>query len=167
VMPNLPGKIGKGMSCLCKGKFAGNVDLKFAKKIFDLLGETLILKEDKMNAVTALSGSGPGFLYSLVAGKSLNEAKKFAANDFMPVLEKCAGSLGFTKAQAKVLSETTVLGSIEFLEKSGLSAKDLTMQVASKGGTTQAGLNELKGNIKFLPKAVKAAAKRAKELSRR
>ena len=167
VMPNLPAKIGKGMSCLCKGKFAITADLKFAKKILNLLGETLILDESMMDKATAVSGSGPGFLYSLISGKSLEEAKKCAKRDFLHSLVIVSSAIGFTPMQARVLAKTTTLGSIEFLEKSGLLADDLLKQVASKGGTTEAGLKELKGNIKFLPKAIKAAVKRAKELSRK
>jgi pyrroline-5-carboxylate reductase len=167
VMPNLPAKIGKGMSCLCKGKFAKPSDLKFAKKIFDLLGETLILDENMMDKATATSGSGPGFLYSLISRKSLKEAKEYAKNEFFPVFATTTGTLRFTKLQARKIAKVTTSGSIEFLEKTGLSAEDLAKQVASRGGTTEAGLKELKGNVKFLPKAVKAALKRAKELSRR
>jgi len=166
-MPNLPAKIGKGMSCLCKGKFAKPSDLKFAKEIFALLGETLILDENMMDKATATSGSGPGFLYSLISKKSLKEAKKYAKNEFLPVFATTTGTLRFTKLQARKIAEVTTLGSIEFLEKTGLSAEDLVKQVASRGGTTEAGLKKLKGNVKFLPKAVAAAFKRAKELSGR
>jgi len=167
VMPNLPAKIGKGMSCLCKGKFAKPNDLSFAEKIFDLLGETLILKEDMMNAATAVSGSGPGFLYGLLAGKNHKEVKKYAQSEFLPVFAHTASTIGFNQMQAKKITKATISGSIKFLEVCGSSAEELVKQVASKGGTTEAGLKELKGNVKNLPKAIKAAVKKAKELSRR
>jgi pyrroline-5-carboxylate reductase len=167
VMPNLPAKIGRGMSCLAKGRFAGKADLIFAKKIFDFIGDTLILKESMINATTADSGSGPGFLFSLVSGKTLKEAKKFARTDFIPALINAGIDIGFRPQEAQLLAKATATGSLVLLEESGLSAEDLVKQVASKGGTTEAGLKKLKGNIKFLSKAVKAALKRAKELSRR
>lgn len=65
-MPNLPVKVGKGISCLCKGKFARGTDLKFSEEIFKKLGKTLVLKENMMDAATAISGSGPGFLCGLI-----------------------------------------------------------------------------------------------------
>jgi len=167
VMPNLPAKIGKGMSCLAKGKFASKTDLIFAKRIFDFIGSTLILKESMINAATADSGSGPGFLFSLVSGKSLKEAKKFARTDFVPALTSAGVDIGFRFQEAQLLAKATAMGSLALLEESGLLAEDLVKQVASKGGTTEAGLKKLKRNIKFLSRAVEAALKRAKELSRR
>jgi pyrroline-5-carboxylate reductase len=166
VMPNLPAKISKGMTCLCKGAFAGKADLQFARKIFNLVGETLIIDERMMDKATAVSGSGPGFLYSLIIGKKREEAKKYARLEFLPVFTATANTLHFKPLQARKLAKITTFGSIDFFLKSKLRAEDLVKQVASKGGTTEAGLNELKGNIKFLPKAVKAAVRRAKELSR-
>ncbi|MFA5008860.1 MAG: pyrroline-5-carboxylate reductase [Candidatus Omnitrophota bacterium] len=167
VMPNLPAKIGKGMSCLSKGKFASKTDLNFAEKIFGFIGNTLVLKESMMNAATADSGSGPGFLFSLISGKSLKEAREFARTDFIPRLLNAGVDVGFKPQEAQLLATATTAGSLVLLGKSNLSAEDLVKRVASKGGTTEAGLKELKGNVKNLPKAVKAALKRAKELSRR
>ncbi|MCK9573203.1 MAG: pyrroline-5-carboxylate reductase [Candidatus Omnitrophica bacterium] len=167
VMPNLPAKIGKGMSCLCKGKFANNSDLKFAKKIFDFIGDTLVLNENMMDAATADSGSGPGFICQLVSGKSLKEAKKIAQIELVPLMLDAGMDIGFKRGQAELLAVATTAGTMALLEKSNISAENLLKQVASKGGTTEAGLKVLKGNKKFLSKAFKAALKRAKELSRR
>lgn len=162
-MPNLPAQIGKGMICLCKGRYAGKAELDFARELFGNLGLTLNVKEGLMNAVTAVSGSGPGYLYKLLQGKRKREWEECSINDFLPKLSLAAQKIGFTLRQAKALAKTTVLGSIALLKASGLSPKELCLKVASKGGTTEAGLNVLsKGGT--LEEAVKAALKRAGEL---
>ena len=165
VMPNMPAKIGKGMSCLCKGKVATEDDLNFVKQLFDNLGETLILNEDMMDAATAISGSGPGYLYYLSENKSMDEIKKFANEVFISSLRASAESIGFSLKQADILARTTVLGGIALIEQTKLAPSELKKQIASKGGTTEAGLEVLhKGGS--LKDAVRAALKRAKELSR-
>ncbi|HOX54424.1 MAG: pyrroline-5-carboxylate reductase [Candidatus Omnitrophica bacterium] len=165
VMPNMPAKIGKGMSCLAKGKFASDEDLDFAKFVFDQLGETLILKEDMIDAATAISGSGPGYFYDLSEGKDLKEIKDYE-QDFVTKLISSAESIGFSKLEAEVLAKVTAEGSIAYLEKAKLSPQEAKKQVVSKGGTTEAALEVLhKGGS--LEAAVKAALKRAKELSKK
>jgi len=165
VMPNMPAKIGKGMSCLCKGKFATEDDLNFTKQLFANLGETLVLNEDMMDAATAISGSGPGYFYDLVQDKNIEEIAKFAMDSFIPSLTDSAENIGFAPEQAKVLAEATTQGSISLLKEARLSPSELKKQIASKGGTTEAGLEALRkgGSLKD---AVRAALKRAKELSR-
>ncbi|MDP2940198.1 MAG: pyrroline-5-carboxylate reductase [Candidatus Omnitrophota bacterium] len=165
VMPNLPAKIGLGMTCLCKGKLSTNEELNFTKELFSMIGETLILNEDMMDEATAISGSGPGFLYDLSENKGLDEIKKFAEDIFIPSLVSAAVSIGFSLEQAMILAKTTTKGSIILLKKTKLSPLELKKQVASKGGTTEAGLEILhKGGS--LEEAVKAALKRSKELAR-
>lgn len=165
VMPNMPAKIGKGMSCLCKGQFTSEEDLGFAKSLFDNLGETLVLNEDMMDAATAISGSGPGYLYDWAEGKDLKEIKNYAAT-FTTTLTTSAESIGFSQLQAEILAKITTEGSIAYLEKTKLSAPEAKKQVVSKGGTTEAALEVLhKGGS--LGEAVKEALKRAKELSKK
>jgi len=166
VMPNMPAKIGMGMTCLCKGKFATDEDLNFAKEIFDNLGQTLIIEEDMMDAATAISGSGPGFLFYSREDKNLEEFKDFAQNVFMPSLTASAEKNGFSHEQAVLLVTATTQGSIVYLEKSNLLPSELIKQVASKGGTTEAGLKVLfvGGSLED---AVKEARKRAEELSKK
>lgn len=166
VMPNMPVKVNAGITCLSKGKFAGEEDLDFVKNLFGCLGTTLIIEEKLMNADTAISGSGPGFLYDWGEGKTIEEIKKYAENIFIPSLIASAEKQGFSQQQAKILAESTARGSIAVLEKTKLPAGELKQQVASKGGTTEAGLEVLhKGGT--LEDAVKAAVKRAEELSKR
>ncbi len=165
VMPNLPAKIGKGMACLCKGNFSTEEDLNFAQKLFGKFGQSLIIEEKLIDAATAVSGSGPGYFYYLIEGKGQNEIKKFGQDFFIPALSASAEKIGFSKEQAKILAEATAEGSLAFLESVHISPAGLAKQVASKGGTTEAGLEVLnKGGS--LEDAVKAALKRAKELSK-
>ncbi|MDD5432199.1 MAG: pyrroline-5-carboxylate reductase [Candidatus Omnitrophica bacterium] len=166
VMPNMPAKIGSGMTCLSKGSFATQEDIDFAENLFDYLGETLQIGEELMNAATAVSGSGPGFLCDLIDGKTLEEMKDFAENSFVPSLTASAISLGFTPEQAKILASVTSEGTIKIIEDTHASPKEIEKQVTSKNGTTEAGLKELKHDFKNLDAAAKAAAKRAEELSK-
>jgi pyrroline-5-carboxylate reductase len=167
VMPNLPAKIGEAVSCLCKGRSAQDDDLKFAEGLFRKVGETLIIDEGMMSAATAVSGSGPGFLCDLVAGDSLRQIEDFTRRHFIPVMASTASSLGFSPVQAKILAEKTGEGTVKFLKAEKLSPEELKERVASKGGTTEAGLKVLLGDIKNLEAAVSAARKRAEELSKK
>ena len=63
VMPNIGAKIAKAESSLCQGKYAQAQDLNFAREIFDCIGKTWVIKEEMMNAATAISGSGPAYIY--------------------------------------------------------------------------------------------------------
>jgi len=170
-MPNLPAKIGEGMICLSKGKYATEADLDFAQKLFKHLGDTMKLDEEKMDAATAVAGSGPGFFYKLIQIENIDpnnmtEIYKFATHEFIPACTASATSIGFSVAQAKVLAVSTTNGTIDLLKSSGLTPKQLEKAVKSKKGTTEAGLSKLRG-IDSLKQAIKAAFKRAKELSRK
>lgn len=166
VMPNLPAKVGKGMICICKGESATREDLNFTWQLFRNLGEFLVLNENMMDAATAISGSGPGYLYDWGEGRNIEEIKKYTKDVFIPSLTLAASAIGFTLEQAKLLARATGEGSIIFLSNSGLLPQEIKKQVASKGGTTEAGLEVLhRGGS--LEEAVKAALKRAKELSRK
>lgn len=165
VMPNLAARIGEGVICLCKGNSATDDDLNFSQELFRKLGSTLVIGEDMMDAATAVSGSGPGFLYYLCEGKSSEEAKNYARDIFIPALARAARNLGFSPEQAEILAKGTAEGGIAFMEKSGQSPDELKKMVASKGGTTEAGLEVLQG-AGTLEDAVKAAFLRSKELSR-
>lgn len=167
VMPNLPAKVEKGMSCLCKGRFASDEDLELAEELFKRVGETLAINENMMDAATAVSGSGPGFFFSLAQGKDIKEVQEFGKNVFTPKLAEAAEVVGFDRSQAHTLASTTTAGSIALMVSTNLSAKALCLRVTSKKGTTEAGLQVLNHNIENLIEAVEAAVKRAEELSKR
>ena len=167
VMPNLPARIKQGMTCLCKGRFADEEDLRLAEELFGKVGKTLIIIEDLMDAATAVAGSGPGFFCDLVEGKSLEQIKDFSKQYFIPSLIATATNLAFTPAQAKILAETTGGGTVQYLIKEKITPAEVKKQVASKGGTTEAGLKELHHDIKNLEKAVKAALKKSRAIIQR
>jgi pyrroline-5-carboxylate reductase len=150
-MPNLPAQIGQGVTALCKGSFAKAADLSLAKDVFNRVGTTLVVGEKYINAVTAVSGSGPAYVFH-----------------FVEVFLAGAQAVGFSASQAKDLVFQTLRGSLGQLERSSDDASTLRKKVTSKGGTTQAALNVFhKANFeKTFARALKAAKKRAKELSK-
>ncbi len=150
VMPNNPCLIGEGISALCGGRFAQEKDMKTAEKIFSSVGDTIRVEEKYMNAVTALSGSGPAFVY---------EAIDALADGGMEA--------GLPKDLSVRLALKTALGSIKTVIKTKRSPEELKNMVASPGGTTVAGLRALdEGNFKgALKKAVVKASARAREIS--
>jgi pyrroline-5-carboxylate reductase len=165
-MPNLPAKIGMGMICLCKGRYALETDLSYSRELFDLLGKTLVFDESMMDAVTAVSGSGPGFFFGLIEDKPESEWPVYATNIFTPLLIEAAREIGFNQQQAQTLAVATAEGSLALLRQTESTPEALRIQVTSKGGTTEAGLKVL-SQTHSLVEAVKAAAQRATEIAKR
>jgi len=165
-MPNLPAKVGQGMITLCKGKCTQDNDLNLANELFSMLGRTLIISESKMDSATAVSGSGPGFFFSLIQPLPQSAWIEFGNNIFTPALISAAKQVGFSEQEAMILASATTNGSIALVTAPGSSPESLRIQITSKGGTTEAGLIKLQGDIENLAEAVKAAVKRAKELSK-
>ena len=162
-MPNMPAEIGEGISCLSKGKFSDDKDLDLAWHILSCIGEVLILSDEKMmDAATAISGSGPAYFCYFIKDKSNIEIKK---NEFIRQLSEAAMGIDFDKNTAQRLSRVTVKGTVSLLRELNLSCEDIIRKVASKGGTTEAALAVL-GRSGSLERAVRAALKRAKELSK-
>jgi len=150
-MPNMPALIGEGITGICAGKYAKGADLKLAESLLGSIGQTVIVNESMLDAVTAVSGSGPAYVFLFVE-QWINAAVK----------------LGFNQAQAKQLVYKTLLGSAHLLEKSQFDAGELRVKVTSKGGTTQAALDVFsKRKFDLLMKdALVAAKKRAKQLAK-
>jgi pyrroline-5-carboxylate reductase len=167
VMPNLGVKIGESVSCICKGGFATEDDLLFVNELFNYIGFTKDVPEEMMDAATAISGSGPGYIFDFIEKNSLdpNNFPEHARHDIMRRLERAAEAVGFSHEDAAFLSANTANSCINMLKIIKLSAGELKKQVASKGGTTEAGLLVLdKGGT--WEEAAQAALKRAKELSK-
>ncbi len=168
-MPNMPAKIGKGITCLCKGKFAKDDDLSLAREIFQSLGITLILDEDMMNEATAISGSGPGYVFDWIENRKIDINNKAALErfreEFVVLLTGAAVGIGFMPRDATKLAQATVDGSISLLKQSDSSVQELKKQIVSKGGTTEAALEVLhRGG--YLGEAVKAAVLKARKLAK-
>lgn len=151
VMPNTPMLVGAGMSALCGGRHATTEDLAVAERIFQTGGKTIRVEERLMDAVTAVSGSGPAYVFYLC--------------------EAMAGAgekLGLSKADAALLARQTVVGAARLLAESTDTAAELRRKVTSPGGTTQAAITTLeeRGLMGVLAEAIAAAERRGKELSK-
>jgi len=166
VMPNLPAKVGKGMSCIARGKKVAQPDLTLAEGIFKKVGQVLVIDESLMNAATAISGSGPGFFFDQVIGKSVHEAENYGKHNFTPQLIEAARAVGFhDNRQAVTLANATTAGALELLRQTKIAAEVLRDQVTSKGGTTEAGLKALHETDSLI-EAARAALARAQELAK-
>ena len=150
VMPNMPAVVGKGISAVSCGKYATRRDFKIAFSVFSALGEVIEVKEKMIDAVTAVSGSGPAYYFL-----------------FTYLLAKAAEASGLEKSIALKLARATFIGAAEVLKSSKLSTEELVKKVASKGGTTEAALEVFKQKKleAIIKKAVKQAAHRSKNLT--
>jgi pyrroline-5-carboxylate reductase len=171
VMPNIAVIIGEGVTCLAKGRHATDDDLNFAKDLFSYMGKTGIIAESKMEMVTAASGSGPAFCFEFGRIKNIDsnnkdEIIKFVQNEFVPRLNKILKDDGFSAEEAEFLSASTGNSCISLVVKTKIPTADLIKQITSKGGTTQAGLEEL-ARSGSLEEAIKAAKNRAQKLSKK
>lgn len=150
IMPNMAAFVNKSISVLCYDDYATSEDKAFAKGIFMSIGDIVETEEPHMDAITAISGSGPAYFFYLTE-----------------ILEKTAIQMGIGRNSAKQLAVKTALGSAELLKRGGSDAEELRKRVTSKGGTTEAAFRfftEKKlGDV--LQEGIKEAAKRAKELS--
>ena len=149
-MPNIPLIAGKGVVTLCLGASAGSGDVEVARRLFP--GATVLeVKEELMDATTAVSGSGPAYFFA-----------------FVEALAVAAEAQGFERTTAYALAAGTFTGAAALLEQSAVDAAELRRRVTSPGGTTAAALKvfeegELAG---LVGRAVAAATRRGRELSR-
>ncbi|MCL1972912.1 MAG: pyrroline-5-carboxylate reductase [Endomicrobia bacterium] len=150
-MPNTPIAVGLGATALCSGKFADTEDLQSAKFIFGAMGISRLMSEDKIDAVTALSGSGPAYVFYLCE-----------------LMQNAGEELGLDKMNARDFAVQTVFGAGKMLAEAGADAAVLRQNVTSPNGTTQAALKYFKSqNLSdIVLKAMEQAAQRSKELSK-
>ncbi len=149
IMPNTPLLVGLGMSAIAPGEHATDADVSLAMEMFGVAGEAVVVAESQMDAVTAVSGSGPAYVYYLA------EAMLRAAED-----------LGMTASQARRFVNQTVLGAATLLHDADETADVLRRKVASPGGTTEAALDHLDAHqvSRAVTDAVRRAAERSAEL---
>ncbi|MGL5082374.1 MAG: pyrroline-5-carboxylate reductase [Microcoleaceae cyanobacterium] len=149
VMPNTPATVGAAISAIAPGIKVQPRHLDRAKQIFLTVGDVIEVPEYLMDAVTALSGSGPGYVAI-----------------FIEALTDGGVAAGLPRAIATQLALQTVRGTAELLYQSGLHPAELKDRVTSPGGTTIAGIAQLEqaGFRSALIEAVKAACERSKEL---
>jgi pyrroline-5-carboxylate reductase len=151
VMPNTPVLVGRGISVAVAGSKATPADLKQTLKLFKAVGDAVsITGEDLLDAVTALSGSGPAFVYLFAEGLIEGGVRG-----------------GLPQTLAAQLAYATLGGAAAMLAESGLTSRELRDMVTSPGGTTLAGLAALEAHHvrDALIAAVEAATRRARELA--
>lgn len=148
-MPNTPATVGAGVTAITAGQWVQPSHLEQAEQIFRAVGEVVEVPESLMDAVTGISGSGPG--YVAIAIEALTDGGVAA---------------GLPRAIATRLALQTVLGSAQLLQESGMHPAELKDRVTSPGGTTIAGIAALEksGFRSALIEAVQAATQRSKEL---
>ena len=151
VMPNTPALVQEGMSVLSMCECIHDKEMALVRGIFMSVGKVIVLPEKYMDAVTALSGSGPAFIAL-----------------FAEVMIAAGIKMGLTEDNASELAIQTVIGTARLLE-TGMPPDKLREMVTSPGGTTAAGLKvfEEKGLKEIVSSAIEVAAKRSKELGRR
>ena len=149
-MPNTPCIMGAGMTAICRGKYATNSDLALTSHLFDVVGRTVVVDEKHMDAVTALSASGPAYIYIIL--ESLAEA---------------GVKVGLPRDIATLLAAQTALGAAKVVLETGDHPALLKDAVTTPAGCTIDAIMELEeGKLRVtLIKAVVKAAQRAKELA--
>lgn len=151
-MPNTPAQIGMGVTVFTASDSADLQLVKKADKLLSTTGTAIFIEEEKlMDAVTAVSGSGPAYFYF-----------------FVQHLIATAEKMGMDEAMAHLLVKQTMLGAYHLMNASEKSLDELIASVKSKGGTTEAALNVFSGEKmdQTIEKALFAAENRAKELSK-
>lgn len=148
-MPNTPATVGAGITAIAPGSHAQSHHVEQAKAIFQAVGEVVEVPEALMDAVTGLSGSGPGYVAIVIEA-----------------LADGGVAAGLPRAIASKLALQTVLGTARLLQESEMHPAELKDRVASPGGTTIAGIAQLEraGFRSALIEAVVAAYQRSKEL---
>ena len=141
---------GWGISAIARGKSAGQMHFVTARRIFLSVGEVVQVEEEWMDAVTAVSGSGPAYFYYL-----------------MEEIAKAGVGLGLSAGTAQRLVLATARGAALLASLTREDPAALRMKVTSKGGTTEAAFKVFKRNKlgETIQAGIRAAARRAKELS--
>lgn len=151
-MPNLPAKVGKGITSYTESKEVSKVELLTVRSLLDTTGESIHVDDETfIDKSTGISGSGPAYVFY-----------------FMQSMLEAALKMGFSEHDSKVLVSNTFEGAVELFHQSDLSPVTWMKRVASKGGTTQAALDSMEdNNIKALiEEAAYAAFNRAVELGK-
>jgi pyrroline-5-carboxylate reductase len=149
-MPNLPSQIGLGMTGFIASEEVTRFELGAIQNLLSTTGKTLnVDKEEQINAVTAISGSGPAYVYY-----------------FMDSLIGSAQKMGFSRSEAQMLVLQTFSGALTLFQQNRRSCKDWIETVSSKGGTTEAAIDYFnQENLReIIAEATKVAFGRAQKL---
>lgn len=150
-MPNTPGQIGAGMTGWCANAVLSSADRGLVEQLLSALGASIEVPEPQMDALTAVSGSGPAYVF-----------------EFAAALRDAGVAAGLERATAEKLSVETLLGAARLLARKAIDPEVLRDQVTSPNGTTFAGLQRLAaGNFRgLIQETVSAAKARSEELSK-
>lgn len=149
VMPNICVAVGEGVCAYSLGRYTRPSDEKKFLSLFASLGETIKMKESSLNLITAISGSGPAYIFRIIE-----------------ILISIAQKDGLSKKMASRIVSQTVFGSSKMVKELKEKPEILRAKVTSPGGTTAAALEVLEKNhlSEIFSNAIKSARKRAKEL---
>jgi pyrroline-5-carboxylate reductase len=149
-MPNTPAVVGMAVTGLSAGTRSSAEQMALATTLFETVGEVLVVPEDKIDALSTISGSGPAYVFYLIEQLTLTAIDK-----------------GFTPEQAATMVNGTFLGASALLAVSDRTPGELRRQVTSPKGTTERAVQQLEtGGLKALfDKATDAALARARELA--
>ncbi|PYY37202.1 MULTISPECIES: pyrroline-5-carboxylate reductase [unclassified Curtobacterium] len=150
-LPNTPIGVGLGVTGISAGASADVAATALAAHVFAVSGEVIEVPESQLDALSAVSGSGPAYVFLLVEQ-----------------WQQAAEALGFTHEQARTMVQGTVRGAVELLARSGSEPADLRRAVTSPKGTTERAIAVLQDAdlAGTLERAARAAVARAEELSR-
>jgi len=148
-MPNAAAMVMRSATALCKAGSADNGDLERAVDLFTAVGRAVVVDEKMMNVVTALSASGPGYLFAIMEG-----------------LTDGAVRMGLDRTTARELTVETLIGAAAMAAQEGAPFSELKDRITSPGGTTMAGLQVLErsGLRGILMDVLEAAVRRGEEL---
>jgi len=149
-MPNTPALVGKGVTGLSTGSRASASEVDLVRSVFETVGRVLEVAEERIDALSAISGSGPAYVFYLIEE-----------------LSRTARGMGFSEEEARVMVGGTFLGAAELLEASGEDPAELRRRVTSPKGTTERAVAVLQeaGLGELFDRATAAALARAKELA--
>jgi pyrroline-5-carboxylate reductase len=150
-MPNLPAQIGAGMTVYTSSPEVTRIELVTVQNLLSASGRSIYVeREDMINAATAISGSGPAYVFY-----------------FMQHLIDTAIEMGFTRSESELLTYQTFKGAVDLFNKYDISCEEWIKRVSSKGGTTEAAIASFnKKSVQLgIKEGVIAALTRAKELS--
>jgi pyrroline-5-carboxylate reductase len=150
-MTNTPSSVCRAATAIARGRRATVADVWLVREIFQALGVVVEVEEEQIDAVTALAGSGPAFVYTVI--EALAEGGRKA---------------GLPSDVALKLATQTVLGAAQLAMESEASPEELRQMVITPGGTTAAGLDAMEkhGTAQGLIEAVQAAADRGAEMAK-
>ena len=151
-MPNLPAQIGVGMTVYTSSEDVTRIELVTVQNLLSSSGKTIYVEREEMiNAATAISGSGPAYVFY-----------------FMQALISSAKDMGFSQAEAELMTYQTFKGAVELFNKNDITCEEWIARVSSKGGTTEAAIKGFKAKSVQLgfKEGVLAALLRAEELAK-